>query len=71
MPHRIFLIFCTALLAVAPAHSKTYKNTYPVACSSIWPAVQATLADRDHYAQVVFDEAKMSADYQPKALRPR
>ena len=63
---RIALVPCMVLLAVAPAWGETYKNTYPVACSEIWPAVQATLADQEHYAKVKIDEAKMSGEYQPK-----
>lgn len=69
MPQRIFLILAIvlfALLSLMPASAKTYKNTYPTACSTIWPAVKATLADQDHYAKVALDEPKMSADYQPK-----
>jgi hypothetical protein len=46
--------------------SKTYKYSYPNACSEIWPAVKATLNNADQYAQVKPDDAKMTADYQPK-----
>jgi hypothetical protein len=54
------------LLGVTPAAAKTYKNTYPTACSDLWPAVKAALADADHYAKVTIDEPKMTAEYQPK-----
>ena len=66
MPKRILLILCITILAVAPAAAKTYKTTYPTACSDLWPAVKATLADADHYAKVTIDEPKMTAEYQPK-----
>jgi hypothetical protein len=66
VPQRILLILCITALAVPSASAKTYKNTYPMACSDIWPAVKATLANADNYAQVILDEAKLSADYQPK-----
>jgi hypothetical protein len=66
MPQRMFLILCIALLAIPSAIAKTYKTSYPMTCSAIWPAVKATLANQDNYAQVILDEAKMSADYQPK-----
>jgi hypothetical protein len=63
---RIALLPCMVLLAVAPARGETYKNSYPTACSEIWPAVKATLADQEHYAKVKIDDAKMNAAYQPK-----
>lgn len=63
---RMILVLSSMALAVASAGAKTYKNNYPVACSNLWPAVKATLADQEHYAQVVLDEPKMSGDYQPK-----
>lgn len=46
--------------------SKTYKNTYPIACSELWTAVTATLDNQDNYAKVQRDDAKMTADYSPK-----
>jgi hypothetical protein len=66
MPQRILLILALAALGVASAPAETYKNAYPTACSDLWPAVKATLADANHYAKVSIDEPKMTAEYQPK-----
>jgi hypothetical protein len=60
---------CVALLGLAfllPAAGKTYKNTYPISCDSLWPTVKATLANPDNYAKVDIDDAKQTADYAPK-----
>jgi hypothetical protein len=64
----------TKLVAVAlmslglalPAHGKTYKNTYPIACGDMWGAVKDTLNNQDNYAQVKIDDEHLKADYQPK-----
>lgn len=55
-----------SLAVAAPALAKTYKYSYPNACSEMWPSVKATLADAEHYAQVMPDDEKMTAEYQPK-----
>ncbi len=62
---RTLLILASLALAL-PASAKTYKSTYAQPCGEIWPAVKATLADAEHYAQVTVDEGKMKADYQPR-----
>ena len=56
------LSICLAL----PAFGKNYKNTYPVACTEIWPAVKTVLSDPDNYSVTGTDEAKMTADYDVK-----
>ncbi len=56
------IMICLAL----PAFSKTYKNTYPVACTEIWPAVKTVLSNPDNYSVAGSDDAKMTADYQVK-----
>ena len=57
-----------ALLAFAsPAFGKTYKTTYPVPCSDLWPAVKGTLNNpENHYEVKASDDAKMHADYDVK-----
>lgn len=55
-----------ALGLVLPALGETYKSTYPVACSEVWPAVKTTLGDAAHYNVKHIDDANMKADYQPK-----
>jgi hypothetical protein len=57
-----FILICLAL----PALGKTYKNTYPVACTEIWPAVQIVLSNPDNYNVTGSDDAKMTADYDVK-----
>lgn len=56
------ILICLAL----PVSGKTYKNTYPVACTEIWPAVKTVLSNPDHYSVTGSDDAKMSADYDVK-----
>lgn len=53
------LIVCLAF----PAFGKTYKNTYPVACTEIWPAVKTVLSNKENYSVTGADDAKMTADY--------
>jgi hypothetical protein len=57
-----FILICLAL----PALGKTYKNTSPVACTEIWPAVQIVLSNPDNYNVTGSDDAKMTADYDVK-----
>jgi hypothetical protein len=65
------LVF-VALLSVAlalpafGAGSKTYKTTYPVACSEVWGAVKVALSNPDNYKDVQSNEDKMTADYNVK-----
>src|SRR5579862_3046411 len=55
------------VLAVAlPALGKTYKNTYPVARSQVWPAVRTVLGVPDNYTVEQTDDAKMPATYDVK-----
>ena len=55
-----------SLVLVLPASGKTYKNTYSVPCGQVWDAVKSTLGNAENYAQVKIDDARMTADYQPK-----
>jgi len=53
-----------ALALAAPGFGKTYKTTYPVSCSDLWPAVKDALANPDnHYEVVASDDTQMHADY--------
>ena len=65
-----FWVVILLLLALAlPAFSagkKAYKTTYPVACSEVWAAVKAALANPDNYKDVQSDDEKMAADYNVK-----
>ena len=66
MLHRVFIFTALFSLGVMPALGETYKNSYSIACTDIWPAVKTTLADQEHYARVIVNDEKMKADYQPK-----
>jgi hypothetical protein len=48
------------------AGDKTYKTTYPVACTELWSAVKAALGNPDNYKDVQSDDDKMTAEYNVK-----
>jgi len=55
------------LILALPAFGKTYKTTYPVPCSDLWPAVKDTLNNPDNNYEVkANDEAQMHAEYDVK-----
>jgi hypothetical protein len=66
MLHRVVIFSALIGFGVLSAFSETYKNSYSIACTDIWPAVKATLADQEHYAKVIVNDERMKADYQPK-----
>jgi len=55
-----------SLIVALPAFGKTYKSTYPDPCSQVWSAVTDTLSNADNYTVTGKDDAKMTADYDPK-----
>jgi len=62
--------FVVAALALAvlglPTSGKTYKNSYPVSCSELWPAVKDTLSNADNYEVLERDDSQMTASYNVK-----
>jgi len=69
MKMRIAVVVVAMLALALPAFgagNKTYKTTYPVACSELWAAVKVALANPDNYKDVQSDEDKLSADYNVK-----
>jgi hypothetical protein len=64
----VFLSLAVALPAFGAGNKtyKTYKTTYPVACSEVWGAVKVALGNPDNYKDVQSDENKMTADYNVK-----
>jgi hypothetical protein len=66
MKARLVIGALVALSLALPAFGWTYKSTYPVPCSEVWPAVKDTLGDAEHYAVVQSDDAKMTASYNVK-----
>ena len=63
---KIILGLLISLALTPPAFSMTYKTTYPVPCSDLWPAVKDTLSNQENYEVVANDEAKMTASYNVK-----
>ena len=62
-----FVVLALLILAVAlPAFGKTYKSTYPVACSQVWPAVKTVLGVQENYTVDQTDDATMTAAYDVK-----
>ena len=59
-------LLMTSMCLVLPAFGKTYKTTYPVACTEVWPAVKSTLGNPDNYNVTVSDDHKMAAEYDVK-----
>ncbi|MBZ5573483.1 MAG: hypothetical protein LAO09_16570 [Acidobacteriia bacterium] len=69
MKMRLGVVAMLALALALPAFgagNKTYKTTYPVACSELWGAVKVALGNPDNYKDVQSDEDKMTADYNVK-----
>jgi len=62
-----FVVVALISLALAlPAMAKTHKNTYPIPCSEVWPAVKDTLSNPENYSVVTSDDAIMNASYNVK-----
>ena len=62
-----FLVIAFLSLALAlPAFGKTYKSTYPVACSELWGAVKDTLSIPENYTVVESNDTQMAASYNVK-----
>ena len=66
MRTRVVVVALIALALALPAFGKTYKSTYPVACSEVWGAVKTTLGNAENYSVVESDDAKMTASYNVK-----
>jgi len=63
---KILLMALATLALGLPVLAWTYKSTYPIPCSQIWPAVKEVLSNPDNYAVHESDDAAMSAAYQVK-----
>jgi hypothetical protein len=63
---RIGVLALMSICLALPSFGKTYKSTYPVACSEVWSAVQETLNVPDNYNVVEIDPALMTATYDVK-----
>ena len=63
---RSVIVALISFIVAVPALGKTYKSTYPDPCSEVWSAVKDTLSNPDNYNVTASDDAKMTADYDPK-----
>lgn len=66
MLDRIPAILILCGVALVPASAETYKNTYPMPCAQLWPSVKTVLSNATEYNVKKRDDAKMTADFQPK-----
>lgn len=60
------LVALFSLFFALSLFAKTYKNTYPLPCSEVWPAVKDTLSNPDNYTVKESDDAQMKASYDVK-----
>jgi len=63
---RSLVVVLISLIVALPALGKTYKSTYPDSCTQLWPAVKDVLSNPNNYTVTSSDDAKMTADYDPK-----
>jgi hypothetical protein len=63
---RFVVVAMTSLVLALPMCAKTYKYTYPIACSDLWTAVKDTLSKPHNYTVKKNDDAKMTASYDVK-----
>lgn len=66
MKTRFVVVALMSLALALPALGKTHKNTYPIPCSEVWPAVKDTLSNPENYSVVTSDDAIMTASYNVK-----
>jgi len=59
-----FTLVGLLMLAVAmPSFCKTHKDTYPVSCSVLWPAVKDALRNSGKYGILGIDGNEMTASF--------
>lgn len=63
---RSVIVVLISVIVALPAFGKTYKSTYPDNCAQLWPAVKDVLGNPTNYNVTASDDAKMTADYDPK-----
>jgi hypothetical protein len=51
------------LLVATPSFCKTHKDSYPVSCSVLWPAVKDTLRNSGKYGILGIDNTEMTASF--------
>jgi hypothetical protein len=58
-----FVLLSFVLVLTIPAFAKSHNPKQPVACTDLWPAVTATLANEKNYKVVAMDSDEMKADF--------
>jgi hypothetical protein len=54
----------TLVLSLAvPAFAKTHKDTYPIPCSTLWPAIKDTLRNSGKYGIISITNDELTASY--------
>jgi hypothetical protein len=60
---RFVVVAALLLLLAVPSFCKTHKDTYPVSCSVLWPAVKDVLRNSGKYGILGIDNTEMTASY--------
>ena len=69
---QVVVVMLAILCLALPLSGKTHKDQFNAPCADVWAAVKATVADTNHYAVLVTDEANMALSYKIKgAVRDR
>jgi len=60
---RLFSFTLVLATVVSPAFADAHKETYPMACSALWPAVKSTVRNSGFYGIVFLDNTEMIASF--------
>jgi hypothetical protein len=66
MKTRLAVLGLLSFFLAVPMFGETYKSSYTVACSDLWPAVKDALSNPANYKVVSNDDTKMTASYKVK-----
>lgn len=66
MKTRIVVAALGSLVLALPMLGETYKDTYQVPCSDLWPAVKDALCNPANYTIVKNDDGKMTSTFKVK-----
>ena len=61
--NRIVQVGLTCVTFAMPLLAETYKQTYPMPCSDLWPAVKATVRNSGYYGIIFLDSNEMIASF--------
>src|ERR1700729_1933310 len=60
---RIAVAGLMLVIVAGPSFAKTHKDSYPVSCSVLWPAVKDTLRNSGKYGILGIDNTEMTASF--------